>query len=149
MNSLPNWQQLPDLDLYLDQVLLYVNQQTSPFLAEGEKPLTASMVNNYVKHGYIPKPSKKKYNRVHLARLIILSICKPIFPIADIQEIIDILKKDHEAADLFNAFGDCFAGMEAADYPLILQKACQTIHFYQETLALIPRLKGENHEPKL
>ncbi|MGT2715797.1 DUF1836 domain-containing protein [Streptococcus respiraculi] len=149
MSSLPNWQQLPNLELYLDQVLLYINQETSPFLAHHEKPLTASMVNNYVKHGYIPKPVKKKYNRAHLARLIILSICKPIFPIADIQEIIDLLKKDHEAAELYNAFVACFSGNETAEYPTILQKACQTIHFYQETLALIPSLKGEDYEPKL
>ncbi|MBF0818500.1 DUF1836 domain-containing protein [Streptococcus acidominimus] len=148
MNSLPSWQQLPDLDLYLDQVLLYINQQTRPFLASYEKPLTASMVNNYVKHGYIPKPSKKKYNRSHLARLIILSICKTIFPIADIQEIIDVLKEKQEAADLYNAFVECFSGIETAEQPLILQKACQTIQSYQETLALIPKLKGETNEPK-
>ncbi|MGT2950650.1 hypothetical protein BU202_05815 [Streptococcus cuniculi] len=148
MNHLPKWQQLPDLELYLDQVLLYVNQQTSPVLGSREKPLTASMVNNYVKHGYLPKPIKKKYNRTHLARLIILSICKPIFPIAEIKDIIDVLKETHEAPELYNAFVDCFSGNETAEHPPILQKACQTIHFYQETLALIPELKGEPHEPK-
>ncbi|MBF0787669.1 MULTISPECIES: DUF1836 domain-containing protein [unclassified Streptococcus] len=148
MNSLPNWQQLPDLELYLDQVLLYVNQQTNPFLADREKLLTSSMVNNYVKHGYIPKPNRKKYNRTHLAHLIILSICKPIFPIAAIQEIIEALEEKHEVAILYNAFVNCFAGVELAEQPLILQKACQTIQSYHETLALIPELKGEIHEPK-
>lgn len=149
MKVLPNWEQLPDLELYLDQVLLYVNQQTLPFLASHEKPLTASMINNYVKHGYIPKPNKKKYNRMHLARLIILSICKPIFPIADIKETIDALKEKQEASNLYNAFVSCFAGNETSDQPLILQKACQTIQTYQETLTLISELKGEHHEPTL
>lgn len=149
MKVLPNWEQLPDLELYLDQVLLYVNQQTQPFLASHEKPLTASMINNYVKHGYIPKPNKKKYNRMHLARLIILSICKPIFPIADIKETIDALKEKQEAPNLYNAFVTCFAGNETSDQPLILQKACQTIQTYQETLTLISELKGEHHEPTL
>lgn len=148
MKYLPSWQQLPDLDLYLDQVLLYVNQQTSPFLVSKEKQLTPSMVNNYVKHGYIPKPSKKKYNRTHLARLIILSICKPIFPIADIQEIIEVLKEQYDAATLYDTFVTCFSGVETAEQPLIIQKACQTIQAYQETLALIPKLKGETYEPK-
>ncbi|MER0122825.1 DUF1836 domain-containing protein [Streptococcus sp. ZJ93] len=148
MISLPKWQQLPDLDLYLDQVLLYVNQQTLPFLASREKPLTASMVNNYVKHGYLPKPIKKKYNRTQVARLIVLSIYKPIFPIAAIQEMIDILKETDEASVLYNAFVDCLSGIENEGQPLILQKACQTFHSYQATLALIPVLKGESDESK-
>ncbi|MGT2800795.1 DUF1836 domain-containing protein [Streptococcus sp. zg-86] len=146
MISLPKWQQLPDLDLYLDQVLLYVNQQTLPFLANREKPLTASMVNNYVKHGYIPKPIKKKYSRTQVARLIVLSIYKPIFPIATIQEMIDLLTENDEASLLYDAFVDCLSGIENEEQPLILQKACQTIHSYQATLALVPALKGEADE---
>lgn len=57
--SLPYWQDLPDLDLYLDQVLLYVNQCTDFSVASDNKSLTASMINNYVKHGYVAKPIKK------------------------------------------------------------------------------------------
>lgn len=137
MNTLPHWNQLPDLDLYLDQVLLYVNQHTSPFIADREKPLTASMVNNYVKHGYIPKPVKKKYQREHLAYLIILSICKPIFSIADIQAAIEQLTVHYQTPDLFDAFVDCFSSLSTSSHPLMLQKLCQTIHTYQEVLLLL------------
>ncbi|MFQ6786519.1 MAG: DUF1836 domain-containing protein, partial [Streptococcus salivarius] len=57
--SYPKWEEIPDIDLYLDQVLLYVNKVCAPFISKTDKGLTASMVNNYVKHGYLPKPDKK------------------------------------------------------------------------------------------
>ena len=85
--SLAKWDQLPTLDLYLDQVLLYVNQETAGLLSQNEKPLTAAMINNYVKHGYLPKPQKKKYGRKQIARLIVLTICKSVFAISDIAQI--------------------------------------------------------------
>lgn len=57
--SYPQWKELPELDLYLDQVLLYVNQIASFSPSQNDKGLTAAMINNYVKHGHIDKPVKK------------------------------------------------------------------------------------------
>ena len=54
----PLWEELPEIELYLDQVLLYVNQVTQSTLGPNDKGLTASMVNNYVKHGHIAKSIK-------------------------------------------------------------------------------------------
>ena len=67
--SYPTWEQLPELDLYLDQVLLYVNKTCAPVLSSSDKGLTAAMINNYVKHGYVEKPDKKKYQRTCLLTL--------------------------------------------------------------------------------
>ena len=64
--SYPKWAEIPNIDLYLDQVLLYVNQVCTPISPDKDKGLTASMVNNYVKHGYLTKPDKKKYQRHRL-----------------------------------------------------------------------------------
>ncbi len=145
MNQLPKWHQLPDLDLYLDQVLFYINQQTSSAISQKEKQLTAAMINNYVKHGYLPKPNKKKYTRRHLARLIVLTICKPIFPIAAIHAMIERLSQEEDSALLYDCFVRCFQG-DSQDAPILIQKTCQTIHAYQETLALVQELEGEYHE---
>ena len=60
--SYPKWAEIPNIDLYLDQVLLYVNQVCAPISLDKDKGLTASMVNNYVKHGYLTKPDKKNTN---------------------------------------------------------------------------------------
>ena len=45
----PKWAELPNLDLYLDQVLLYVNQLDSSSIVDDDKGLTSAMINNYVK----------------------------------------------------------------------------------------------------
>lgn len=77
--SYPKWEEIPNINLYLDQVLLYVNQICPPVSPDKEKGLTASMVNNYVKHGYISKPEKKKYQRKQIARLIAISTLSLFF----------------------------------------------------------------------
>ena len=66
---LPTWEELPDLELYMDQVvslvIRYVNLQ--PHSALKDSILTASAVNNYVRLKLIPPPVKKRYSRIHLA----------------------------------------------------------------------------------
>ncbi|MBM7313872.1 DUF1836 domain-containing protein [Streptococcus suis] len=148
MINLPTWEQLPTLDLYLDQVLLYVNQQTSSAISLKEKPLTAAMINNYVKHGYLPKPIKKKYGQRQLARLLVVTICKPVFPIASIHAVIEQLGKEMDSQALYDSFVASLAGKDTDAHPLIA-KACQTILAYQETLALAEQYQGGSHEPKL
>lgn len=58
---LPQWEELPDIDLYMDQVLNLVDRYLSPI---GVKPVTAAMINNYVKLNLIPKPIGKRYSRI-------------------------------------------------------------------------------------
>ena len=54
---LPRWDELPDIDLYLDQVLTLLDKYLGPFLPEnGGHALTASMINNYVKLRIVPAP---------------------------------------------------------------------------------------------
>lgn len=82
--SLPDWEELPDLALYMDQIL----GLTIRYLPGGEgKALTAAMVNNYVKQKVLPPPVRKRYGRRHLAALLMLCTLKPIMPIADIQRL--------------------------------------------------------------
>ncbi len=51
------------ISLYLDQEFCsYVNQICPPASPDKEKVLTASMVNNYVKHGYIVNQKRKNIN---------------------------------------------------------------------------------------
>ena len=81
----PKWSELPNLDLYLDQVLLYVNQLDSSSIVDDDKGLTSAMINNYVKNGHLDKPIKKKYNRKQLARLIVITCLKNVFSIQEIN----------------------------------------------------------------
>jgi len=65
-----------------------VNDIVGSFAMPEEKTLTASMVNNYVKHGVIPKPISKKYTRDHIACLIVVCILKKVFSIPEITLLI-------------------------------------------------------------
>ena len=47
--ALPQWELLPDIGLYMDQVITLMDRTFSPALPKGE--MTKSMVNNYVKVG--------------------------------------------------------------------------------------------------
>lgn len=96
--KLPRWQALPTLALYMDQVVAYINESLAFILADpnpdapaqkGKKEdrlLTAAMINNYVKQHFIPKPQKKRYQREHLACLIVYALLKQVLPLSDIQK---------------------------------------------------------------
>lgn len=83
----PRYRELPAIELYMDQVLTYVDDQLRPLLPEGEKLLTSSMVNNYVKQKLIPMPTQKRYGREHVALLIFICLMKRSVSIADIQRL--------------------------------------------------------------
>lgn len=80
------WDDLPDFAIYAVQLLQIVEDQTS-FMKTGDDPLiTKSMVNNYVKWGMMPKPVKKKYEKIHIAYVIIITILKQVLSISKIED---------------------------------------------------------------
>lgn len=108
----------------------------APFISETDKGLTASMVNNYVKHGYLPKPYKKKYKRQQVARLIAITTLKTVFSIQEIVATLNILQSKANSADLYNSFVD-FLHKEKEPLAPIIGSACRTVLLYQETLSYI------------
>ncbi|WP_217970643.1 DUF1836 domain-containing protein [Streptococcus oralis] len=139
MNSIfsyPKWEDIPNIDLYLDQVLLYVNQVCAPISPDKEKGLTASMVNNYVKHGYLTKPDKKKYQRKQIARLIAITTLKSVFSIQEIAQTLNTLQTQASSDQLYDAFVDYMNhGIDPENS--IIQTSCQTVKLYHQTLDLI------------
>ena len=134
--SYPKWEDIPNIDLYLDQVLLYVNQVCAPISPDKEKGLTASMVNNYVKHGYLTKPDKKKYQRKQIARLIAITTLKSVFSIQEIAQTLNTLQTQASSDQLYDAFVDYMNHGIDPDNPII-QTSCQTVKLYHQTLDLI------------
>ena len=134
--SYPKWEEIPNIDLYLDQVLLYVNQVCAPISPDKEKGLTASMVNNYVKHGYLTKPDKKKYQRKQIARLIAITTLKSVFSIQEIAQTLNTLQTQASSDQLYDAFVDYMNHGIDPENPII-QTSCQTVKLYHQTLDLI------------
>lgn len=102
-----SWSQFPNIDLYMDQVITYLERLLNIF----EKPtnnsiITASMVNNYVKEGYLKRPVNKKYDRDHLATLYILSMLKPVLPIPLIADALKGFNNEKDFKDIFEEFGN-------------------------------------------
>ena len=77
--SLPRYNQLPNVTLYRDQVIEYIELWMEPLSICVEQPvITPSMINNYVKVGLVPSPVKKQYGREQIARLIAICIFKQV-----------------------------------------------------------------------
>ncbi len=81
---LPRYREIPDVGLYLDQTVKYINRFLQPL---GCVEITASMVSNYVKKGYIRNPDHKQYDAEQIARLMIIAIAKMVLPMENIARL--------------------------------------------------------------
>lgn len=100
------WDRLPDIYLYMDQVLNYMDKQLCLFERnENTKLLTSSMINNYVKDGVIDRPEQKKYAREHLAMLQVICMLKQVLSIPDISAMLKTMLESNDASELYNNFG--------------------------------------------
>lgn len=100
--NMPDWNDLPDIDLYMDQVITYLEKQLSVFSRnDDEKLITPAMINNYVKNEIIPRPLNKKYTREHMAHLIAVLNLKNILSLLDITRLISHEESDKPVNVLF------------------------------------------------
>ena len=85
---LPRYDEIPSIDLYMDQLVGFLEDTLAPLYQPGEKIITRSMVNNYVKQGVLASAAGKKYTRSHIAYLIVICTLKQTFSIAEIDRLI-------------------------------------------------------------
>ena len=106
-HRLPRWESFPDIELYMDQVVAVMDKGLALYNKQGEdesKLITPSIINNYVKLKVIPAPNKKKYNREHLAYLVMICILKQTLAISSIVKIIETNLESKSINELFNEF---------------------------------------------
>jgi len=106
--DLPNYEMLPSIGLYMDQVITLLSQYLTylPYSEEKneESFITANAINNYVRLGTMPAPVKKKYYRIHIAYLIMICVLKPSLSISDISQLIPSDKTEKEVEKTYNRF---------------------------------------------
>ena len=88
---LPEWDSIPDLGLYMDQVVVLLAQYLNfiPAMPGGKESfVTSSTINNYVRLKIMPAPVKRKYHRIHIAYLIMILTMKQSISISDVQKIL-------------------------------------------------------------
>ena len=105
-NPLPTWEQLPALELYMDQVIILLNQYLKIFAigSEADKFITPPMNNNYVKLKIMPAPVKKKYGKIHLAYLIVICSLKQTLSMSTIQKIISNDLSEEKVKQIYETF---------------------------------------------
>ena len=99
----PRWEELPDIPLYMDQVILILEQALKVF-DDSEKLITPNMINNYVKNRVVDPPVKKKYQRSHVAQLLIITIMKRVLTLNEITVITKALIDEMGEEEGYNLF---------------------------------------------
>ena len=113
---MPRWNELPNVDLYLDQVVTFINSSLNSFILSNvsnsskteNQVLTKTMINNYVKNKLIEPPKKKKYSQVQLAKLFVICILKQVYSMNDIKDLINIALQHSDIKIAYNSFCDQF-----------------------------------------
>lgn len=117
----PRWEQLPQIELYMDQMVALLEGQFRQFPGDtGSKLITPSMINNYVKQKVIPPTVKKRYSRTHIAYLIMICNLKPVLPIATIQAMIEGQLEVRTLGEIYNHF--CDEQEDASSYTMELAR---------------------------
>lgn len=106
--SFKKYHELPEIELYMDQVVTFLEKQLSIFQTTSlDKQITSSMINNYVKGDVISAPISKKYNREHIAAIEEVVTLKQVLTIAEVKQILDAgYNSSPEKSDIFDAFND-------------------------------------------
>ena len=96
------WDSLPDIPLYMDQVVSYLGRQLIGF-GRGDT-LTSAMVNNYIKDGLVPRAQGKKYGKEHLAYLTIVAAMKQVLSVRDMKALLEGVDQPLDPRQLYQTF---------------------------------------------
>lgn len=78
-----SWDKLPDIPLYMDQVVGYLARQ---LVSVGDSDaLTSAMINNYIKDGLVERANGKKYGQEHLAYLTAIAALKQVMSVREMK----------------------------------------------------------------
>ena len=99
--SLPRYNDIPNVGLYLEQVVKYISEYLEPL---GSFSLTASMVSNYVKKGLVKNPVKKQYDRDQVAFLFFIAVAKNVLSMDDILLRFKMQEKTYEPKRAYDYF---------------------------------------------
>ena len=127
---LPEWDAIPDLGLYMDQVVVLLAQYLNfiPAMPGGKESfVTSSTINNYVRLKIMPAPVKRKYHRVHIAYLIMILTMKQSLSISDVQKVIPPNSSEEEVRAVYENYSEKFRRL-ALFFNQQVQSGAEGIH---------------------
>ena len=104
--ALPEWKEIPDIGLYMDQVIALLRNYLNfiPEEVPSERPITPTTINNYVRLKVMPAPVRRKYFRVHIAYLIVIFTLKQSVSISCVQRILSAEVPAAEVQDFYERY---------------------------------------------
>ena len=89
----------------MDQVIDEVNQSKIPIT---DTSITKTMKNSYFKKGLVNKPVKKRYGRISIAQIIVVSLMKSAFSLDTINRGIQLSRNGAKVPNNYSNFVDLF-----------------------------------------
>lgn len=113
---LPRYHEIPNVGLYLEQTVKYINQCIEPLHVS----ITDSMLSNYVKHGLVDRPVKKQYSADQIAHLLFIAIVKQTLSMQNIEDLFQLQEQtyspdiayDYFCEELENGIRHIFSGTQ-------------------------------------
>lgn len=105
--TLPNYNDLPKIPLYMEQVTTYIGETLMPLFENNASTIiTPYMVNNYVKAKIVIPPKEKKYDTNHIGYLIFISLLKTSASMKNLAALIEVDNKifKSDKSDLYSLF---------------------------------------------
>lgn len=127
---LPEWETIPDFGLYMDQVIVLLEQYLSfiPTPAGAKEHIvTSATINNYVRLKIMPAPVKRKYHRVHIAYLVMILTMKQSLSISDVQKVIPPDSSEEEVRVVYENYSEKFRRL-ALFFNQQVQSGAEGIH---------------------
>ena len=126
--AFPEYKELPNIELYMEQVLKYINTTLDCLTLNQEKMLTSFMVNNYVKAKMIDLPVKKRYSKEQIGYLMAICLMKSTISMADMSLLLEL--DNHVSVDKERLYAFC-ARMENS----ILSETAKKTLFHVDSTA--------------
>lgn len=96
---------IPDLELYMDQVITLFDNKLSHFKRNpNDKILTKTMINNYTKNKILIPPNKKKYTKNHIILLSLIYYLKQSLSISDIGSLFKDIISQNDTSEIQNIY---------------------------------------------
>ncbi len=120
---IPRWQEIPDIGLYMEQSIQFIHSRLREYCEPfGIVPVTKNMINNYVKAKIVEAPVNRRYSRLALAMIIVVSLMKACYSTEEVNKLIKMglklegvgLTYDRFCEAVENAIKSVFSGEVAA-----------------------------------
>ena len=95
---LADGENIPGIDLYIDQMVSCLNEELALYQKNGKAPITKGIVSNYTKHKMIPGPEGKRYTKDHCIFLLLVYYLKGCFSMDQVQRLMRPILANYDSA---------------------------------------------------